>query len=173
MTAETSPAYGPANDPSTQGSEQDAMDPRNVATIGAFLAGFQAKGPAERINLFADDLVVDDWMLPGERLVGRQDVERYFFDPIVESFEDYKFEVHETLVAGNALVVLGHFTGRFVRDYVQKGKRSIPAHGRPVRWTARDIYYFREGRIVRIQYANDTLTVARQLGVLPDNGDPW
>ena len=59
-------------------------------------------------------------------------------------------------------------------DYITKpGAKPIPATGEKIRWSFRDIYHFEDGKIVCVHYANDTLTVARQLGVFPDDGYPW
>ena len=168
-----SPYHAAAN-PEIQMSDQIGTDPLNLEAMAKFVRALGSTEASERFEVFADELVIDDWMEPGERLVGKADVVSVFFDPVVDAFNDYVFEVHETIIAGNSLVVLGHFTGRFVRSFVPgRGKKPIPATGERVRWTARDIYHFQEGRIVRIQYANDTLTVARQLGAATDDGYPW
>lgn len=171
--AEPAPYHHQANRP-TQASGQIGLDPRNLIAMAGFIQTLGSSNARERYEYFSDDLLIDDWMEPGEHVAGKGDVVDVFFDTVIDAFDDYIFEVHETIVAGNTLVVMGHFTGIFVRDFVPgRGAKPIPPTHKKVRWTARDVYHFDEGKIVRINYGNDTLTVARQLGAVADDGYPW
>lgn len=118
--------------------------------------------------VLADDVVVTDWMIPGEELRGRDAVLERLVAPIAESFPDASFEVHDVLVDRGRVAVRGEFRATFERDYF-----GVPAHGGRVRWPAHDIYEVRGGRIHRVWLGNDTLLVARQLGALPDDAGPW
>lgn len=115
-----------------------------------------------------DHITYVDWMLPG-RTLGRDEVLSELGAPIVESFPDVRFEVTDTMRDGDRLLVCGFFTGTMEKEYC-----GFPAHGRKVRWEARDIYGFgSDGKIDRISLANDTLTVARELGAKIDDPRLW
>lgn len=133
-----------------------------------FLASFQQeeRDLEGRARSLAQDVVVSDWMAPGEDLRSEGEATQAFYEPIVESFPDVQFEVTGSIRDGNKLLVTGFFTGTMEKDYW-----GFPAHGRKVRWEARDIYQFnQDGLIDRIWFANDTLTVARELGAdMPDD----
>jgi hypothetical protein len=157
-----------------QASEEPTLDRRNIEAMMGYVAAMESADPTGRFQYYADDVVFDDWMIPGERLLGKDEVLGITWGSPLESLTEYVAEVHEVIIAGNIMVTLGHLTGRFTNDYqTHPSKKPIPATGKQIRWTFRDIYHFKGGKIVRIQYANDTLTVARQLGAVDDNGYPW
>jgi predicted ester cyclase len=116
----------------------------------------------------ADQVSYVDWMIP-DRTMTRDQVHSELSAPIIESFPDVRFEVANTMRDGDRLLVCGFFTGTMAKDYW-----GFPAHGRKVRWEARDIYGFApDGTIDRIWLANDTLTVARELGAKIDDPRLW
>ncbi len=119
-------------------------------------------------ELYSDEIVVSDWMNPGHDLTGTGEQVTEFIAPILDSFPDVHFEVTDTMRSGDRLLVCGFFTGTMKKDYW-----GFPAHGRRVRWEARDLYRFKDGKIDRIWYANDTLTVARELGAAIDDKRLW
>lgn len=148
----------------------------NEAAIAAFLQSFEPGKREERRDLLANDIVVSDWMMPGIGLRGEEEVIEKFYAPIRVAFPDVYFELHDAIIGDDKVVIRGEFTGTFERDYTYPvGERRVhfPAHGGRVHWKAHDIYQFKGGKIARIWFANDTLTVARQLGALPDDGKPW
>jgi len=111
----------------------------------------------------ADDVIWTHWRWGGRELSGRDRVMQRYFGPLVESFPDLDFRVFDAIIGEHTLVLRGLFKATFAKDWGE-----VPAHGRTVTWTAHDIYEFRNGKIVHAWYANDTLTVARQLGVISD-----
>lgn len=143
------------------------------AMIG-YVHAMESDDPTDRQAFYAEEVVFDDWMLPGVKLVGRDELVGVTWGSPLDALTEYRAEVHETIISGNILTTMGHLTAIFENDYVTKpGAKPIPATGKPIRWTFRDTFHFEGGKIVRIQYANDTLTVARQMGAIPDDGYPF
>jgi len=135
------------------------MSDENQKGMDRLIESFDQDLRGEREGVYAEDVVVSDWMNPGKDLKGKGSQMSEFIAPILESFPDVHFEVTDTMRDGNRLLVCGFFNGTMEKDYW-----GFPAHGRRVRWEARDLYRFSDGKIDRIWYANDTLTVARELG---------
>lgn len=77
------------------------------------------QGPYEEIPIIDQHVVIEDWMLPGQRLKGREEVARYFLAPLGQVPKELQFEVHETLV---------DFTGVFVREYAQETPQPRSRH---------------------------------------------
>jgi hypothetical protein len=140
----------------------------NEKAMKLLLESFEPNKRPMRIDLLDDDVVLVDVMLPGRPLRGKDEVAELFNAPIRDSFPDVQFIVTDTIIAGDRLVVFGDFTGTFAGDYI-----GFPAHGRRVRWTARDVYTFKDGKIVHIDLINDTLTVARELGATIEDPRLW
>jgi predicted ester cyclase len=116
-------------------------------------------------DFFAEDVVYTHWRWGDRELVGKENLFSRYFEPLSDSFPDLDFQVFDVIYGETKLVVRGEFSATFVKDW-----GWVPAHGRRVRWFAHDIYEFRDGKIVRAWYANDTLKAARQLGVLANDG---
>lgn len=150
MTNQTSPPQG-----------------ENDEAIERFVRSFD-EGPNVMIELLDDDVVAEDWMTPGKPFAGKEQLINEFFVPIMRAFPDVHFEMTDVIRGGDRVVVCGDFTGTFTDQYL-----GIPSHNERVRWAARDIYEFSGSKIVRILFANDTLTVARQLRALVDDAVPW
>ena len=139
--------------------------------MDAFLASLnQERRELARVgDYLADSIVVIDWMAPDKELRSREEAIREFYAPIRASFPDVRFEVRDSMRSGNRLLVIGFFTGTMENDYW-----GFPAHGKRVRWEARDVYHFNgDGKIEEIWFANDTLTVARELGARVDDERLW
>ena len=166
--------YHKAADPEVQASGLPGNDRTNHEAMLAYVKAMESDDPTDRFPFWGENVVLDDWLVPGEKLVGREDVFGAAWDGPLDALTEYRAEIHETIISGNILVAMGHLTGRFVKDITfSSGAKPIPATGKKIRWSFRDIYHFENGKIVRVHYANDTLTVARQLGVFPDDGYPW
>ena len=116
----------------------------------------------------ADDVVVNHWRWGYREIVGKENVINEYLIPLTESFPDIDFKVLETYIGDDSVVLRGEFNGTFKGPW-----GNCEPHGRPVRWRAHDIYKFKDGKIVAIWLGNDTLNVARQLGALPDDNNPW
>ena len=166
--------YHKAADPEVQASGLPGNDRTNHEAMLAYVKAMESDDAADRFPFWAENVVFDDWLVPGEKLVGRDDVMEAAWDGPLAALTEVRAEIHQTIISGAILVTMGHFTGRFVNDIKwSPGAKPIPATGEKIRWSFRDIYHFEDGKIVRVHYANDTLTVARQLGVFPDDGYPW
>jgi ketosteroid isomerase-like protein len=146
-------------------------DGQNLQAMARYVASFEGAGMAARLEMFADDATIEDWYAPGRAIVGTAQLEQALKETgPTEGLQDYQFVLSETIVAGDMLVVLGDATAVFARDLTQQGRSTIRAHGKPVRWTCRDVFEFRGGKVVRALYGADTLSLARQLGIAPENG---
>jgi predicted ester cyclase len=73
--------------------------------------------------------------------------------------------VLDAIYGEDKLATRAQFSATFARDW-----GNIPAHGGRVSYGAHDFYDFREGKVVHAWYANDTLSAARQFGVVDDDG---
>jgi hypothetical protein len=170
--------YHKAADPEVQASGLPGNDRTNHEAMLAYVKAMESDDPTDRLPFWAENVRFDDWMVPGEKLVGRDEVLGAAWEGLpgspLDALTEVRAEIHQTIISGNILITMGHLTGRFVNDYITKpGAKPIPATGEKIRWSFRDIYHFEDGKIVHVHYANDTLTVARQLGVFPDDGYPW
>jgi len=114
---------------------------------------------------FADSVVFTHWRWRGGEVAGKDNVTHKYFDEILKSFDEVRFEILDAIYGDDKLVLRGEFSATFARDW-----GSVKAHGRRISYFAHDIYEFRDGKIVRAWFANDTLRAARQLGVVPDDG---
>jgi hypothetical protein len=140
----------------------------NEEAMELLLESFEPGKRPMRLDLLADDVELVDVMLPGRPLRGKDEVAELFSGPIEDCFPDVQFIVTDTIRSGDRLVVFGDFTGTLLGDYA-----GFPAHGKRVRWTARDVYTFKDAKIVHIDLINDTLTVARELGAKIDDTRLW
>ena len=59
------------------------------------------------------------------------------------------------------------FEGEFTGD-----QYGTAGSGRRVRWEFRDAYYFADGELVKMDWVNDTLTVALMTGLLDEDPRP-
>jgi predicted ester cyclase len=143
-------------------------DSKNREAIADLVAFFRGEGGQGVIALLDDDVVANHWRWGLREIRGRQQLIDQYFGPLREAFPDIDFKVADLVVGEDRLAVRGEFNATFTKEWV-----GVPPHGRPVRWRAHDIYELRNGKIVRIWLGNDTLTVARQIGALPDDGKPW
>lgn len=141
---------------------------RERLAMEEFLKTFEPGRRELRYSFLADDIVATHWRWRDRELVGKKAVREQYLGPLAESFPSLHFKVLDAIFGEDKLVIRGEFNATFARDWIR-----IPAHGGRVRWNAHDIYQFKGGKIVRFWYGNDTLTVARQLGALPDDGKPW
>jgi len=142
--------------------------PDETESIRRFLAGFPDGLKAAR-QLVAEDAVWRHWRWRGLTLVGRSAILERYFDRLDEAYGDYSFEVCDAIVDRDRVAVRGRFRGTFRRSF-----HGVRATGAPVSWLAHDIYRFERGLIVEAWFANDTYTVAREMGVIaPDEPWPW
>jgi predicted ester cyclase len=118
-------------------------------------------------DLFSDDVVMtQDIMFPGKSLRGREEMEGLWRE-IDEGFDNYRLPIHETVREDDKIVLFGHFEGNFTGD-----QYGVSGGGRPIRWEFRDAYYFKNGEIVKMDWVNDTLTVAVMTGLLEKDPRP-
>jgi predicted ester cyclase len=157
-----------------------AAQPSTDPVFDRFIRSFDPANEDRSFHLLADDVVVTDWMLPGITLRGREEVLAKFYAPLPASFPDVYFDLQEAIPAGTSddgyVTLIGDFVGTFVNDYRIEAppvSYTISAHGRPVRWTAHDIYRFKDGQIVRIWFGNDSINVASELGCIARDDMPW
>ena len=138
------------------------------AAMTAFLETFNQESRLLRGEFLADDVVVNHWRWGYREITGKENVIKEYIIPLSESFPDLDFKVLEIYMGDDSITLRGEFFGTFTRAW-----GNCEPHGRPVHWRAHDIYKFKDGKIVGIWLGNDTLNVARQLGALPDDNNPW
>jgi len=138
------------------------------ATMVAFVERMNAligAHPAELEDFLADDVVFTHWRWRGGEIIGKEKVIKDYFEELLKSFDDVDFVILDAIYGENKLVVRGEFNATFARDW-----GSLKANGKRVSYFAHDIYEFRDGKVVRAWFANDTLRAARQLGAVGDDG---
>ncbi|MEX2238558.1 MAG: ester cyclase [Dehalococcoidia bacterium] len=143
-------------------------DDRNREAIAKLIAFFRGAGGQGVVALLDDDVTASHWRWGRKELRGKQRLLDEYFAPLGRAFPDLVFEVIDFVEGTYKVAIRGEFQATFANEWL-----GLPPHGRRVSWRAHDIYEFRDGKIVRIWLGNDTLTVARQLGALPDDGRPW
>ena len=141
-------------------------DQREAMT--AFLDSFGKGNRLKRGSFLADDVVANHWRWGYGEIVGKEALQNEYLNPLLESFPDVDFKIIESYMGDDFVVLRGEFNGTFTGEWA-----NCQPHGKAVRWKAHDIYEFKDGKVVRVWLGNDTLTVARQLGALPDDGNPW
>lgn len=118
-------------------------------------------------DLFADDCVMtQDIMFPGKSWNGREELKALWRE-IDEGFDNYTLPVHETVREDDKIVLFGHFQGEF-----NGSQYGVEGRGRQIRWEFRDAYYFKDGELVKMDWVNDTLTVALMTGLLENDPRP-
>ena len=141
-------------------------DQRKAMT--AFLDTFGKDQRGGRGDFLADGVVANNWMWGRDEIRGKENLDNQFLKHLLESFQDLDFRIIEHYMGDDFVVLRGEFNGTF------KGRwANCEPHGKSVNWRAHDIYEFENGKVVRVWLGNDTLNVARQLGALPDDSNPW
>jgi steroid delta-isomerase-like uncharacterized protein len=79
-----------------------------------------------------------------------------------EAFPDGRMEIHNVTVNGDNVWCYWTSTGTHSDTYL-----NIPATGNKVAYQGMDLYYFENGKVVKIIDLPDALTLLRQLGALP------
>lgn len=143
-------------------------DSGNCEAIDELVAFFTGGGGQGVIALLDEDAVANHWRWGAKEIRGKQALIDQYFGPLRTAFPDIDFKVFDLIRGEDKIAVRGEFNATFENEWV-----GIKPHGRRVKWRAHDIFEFRNGKIARIWLGNDTLTVARQIGALPDNGFPW
>jgi predicted ester cyclase len=143
------------------------MSTNQREAMTAFLDTFARGKRGSRGAFLAEDVVASHWRW-NEDLVGRETLLTKYYGPLLDAFPDVDFKILEAYMGDDFVVLRGEFNGTFTKEWA-----GLAPHGGPVRWRAHDIYKFRDGKVIRMWLANDTLNVARQLGALPDDGTPW
>ncbi len=136
--------------------------------MAAFAEGFSSGKEIWTSDFLAEDIVASHWRWGDRTLEGKEKFETQYHAPLLEAFPDVDFDVNESYIGENSVVLRGEFNGTFTKEW-----ENVPPHGRPVHWRAHDIYLFKNGKVERMWLGNDTLNVARQIGALPDDGKPW
>jgi len=121
--------------------------------------------PVEFGDLFADDVVFTHWRWRGAEVIGRDQVIKKHFEPLLASFDDFGLKILDAVYGKDKLAIRGEFNGTLVRDW-----GTVAAHGRRVEYYVHDIYEFRDGKVVHAWEASDSLDAARQLGIVADDG---
>lgn len=139
------------------------------AAMQAFLDTFGEGKRGGRGDFLADDVVAWHVRWGEGEIRGKQALLDQYYTKLLESFPDLDFEIVEAHMGDDFVVLRGRFHGTFTKTWA-----GLEPHGRKVTWKAHDIYHFNgDGKCDRMWLMNDTLTVARQLGALPDDGFPW
>ena len=134
----------------------------------SFVRIFDPEHLGDMSPFLADGVVANHWRWGLREIHGKDALVREYFEPLRAAFPDLRFVLRDVVYGEDTLVLRGEFQATFSNKWI-----GIEPHGRYVHWRAHDIFEFRNGKIVRIWLANDTLTVARQLGAIPDDGKPW
>lgn len=92
---------------------------------------------------------------------------RATFEALMESFPDLQVTVQQTVAEGDRVAVRWQASGTDAG-----GSAEYPATGRSAVWTGIDIFRFACGGIAEIWEASDALSRLRQLGLLPELGEP-
>jgi ketosteroid isomerase-like protein len=138
----------------------------NREAIERFLAAIRSGAYGD--DLYADDVVVHDWTQGDRVTVGREAVVAEIIQPSRDAFPDGRMDVLDVVVGGDVVVVRARWIATFLQDY-----GPIEATGTEVDWEILDQYRFRDGQIREIWFGGDTLSAARALGALPNDGVPW
>jgi len=90
-----------------------------------------------------------------------------YFEDLYESFPDFGFEVLDLIADGDRAAVHWRATGTFsgTRPY-----QGIEPNGARIRTEGVDFVTVRDGKLVRNDAFADNMTVARQIGLLPESG---
>lgn len=117
-----------------------------------------------------DTTVLDALLAPGVGIgapTSTAPVVRATFEALMESFPDLQLTVEQTVAEGDRVAVRWQAAGTDVG-----GSADYPATGRYAVWTGIDIFRFACGGIAESWEASDVLSRMRQLGLLPELGDP-
>jgi hypothetical protein len=112
--------YHKAADPEVQASGLPGNDRTNHEAMLAYVKASESDDPTDRLPFWGENVVLDDWLVPGEKLVGRDEVLGAAWEGLpgspLDALTEVRAEIHQTIISGNILVTMGHFTARFVKD---------------------------------------------------------
>lgn len=110
--------------------------------------------------------MTQDIMFPGKSWNGKAELEDLWRE-IDDGFDDINLPIYDSVRDDKCIVLFGHFEARFTGS-----QYGTDGGGRPIRWQFRDAYYFEDGQLVKIDWVNDTLTVALMTGLLEKDPRP-
>jgi predicted ester cyclase len=136
------------------------MSTDNARFIRRFIDECANTGKAELLDQFVDANVVFHPLDPGQA-PGIQGIKQGFgwFNSV---FPGLHLEIDDLISEGPKVVVRWTFTGKQQGEFMGK-----PGTGQPVTYDGIDIYRISDGKIVEWWRTADTLSMLKQLGVIP------
>lgn len=123
-----------------------------------------------------DEVFVQDYVFhsPGLAPIRGLEAFKQALGAFLSAFPDIQFVVDDQLAEGDKVTT--RWTGRGTHGGEYGGfpvaTRVIPPSGRPVTFTATDIYYFIDGKIVEEWNTLDTVVILQQIGVVTVPSQP-
>lgn len=125
--------------------------------------GLLVKDVDELLTYYADDAVED--LIAGETLTGHQGIRR-FFEELFAAFPDFDAEVERIVADDTTAVVQWHWQGTFSGGRFQ----NMDPTGRRMALRMVDVMSIEGGLIRQNTVYFDGVSIARQVGFLPDPG---
>ncbi len=117
---------------------------------------------SKNIDRFAS-LLADDYVFEGDgslRVDGAGFLE--FIREYWKTYPDAKITATRTITQGNLAVGEGIFTGTHKGDFM-----GVPGTGKRVSFPFAEIFEFKGSKVKSMRVYNDTVSIVRQLGVVP------
>lgn len=132
----------------------------DLKAIGRQLVEVWNTGNLSNVDeIFANDFVNHDPTRPEVT-----DIESYkkYIDETRSGMPDFKVVNEDMIAEGDKLVSRYTVSGTFQNDFF-----GIPATGKKATWTGVNIYHLTSGKIAKVWWHKDSLTMLQQLGVIP------
>ena len=102
-------------------------DQREAMT--AFLNTFGKNQRGGRGDFLADGVVANNWMWGKDEVRGKENLEKQFLKPLLDSFQDLDFRIIEHYMGDDFVVLRGEFNGTFEGRWA-----NCEPNGKSVKW---------------------------------------
>ena len=135
----------------------------NIKTAMALIDSFNAHDLSQWYETLADDYTAS---YPGARGLSKKQAREYN-QPFISGFPDIHFDVHQTLVDGDHVVIRWTASGTHTEPLTPRSAETIPPTGKTVSVPVAVITEVKNGQIVSEWTGWDQVELMTQLGLMP------
>lgn len=134
------------------------MAQQNIDIVRGIYESFASGDVPAVLEAFSPDIVwneADDFpYADGNPYIGPQAVLEGVFARCVQEWDDFRVEVNEVHDAGDTIIAIGHYRGRFKATGKEQNTQLV------------HVYYMKDGKVARFQQYANTLHTARVIGAV-------
>ncbi|MEZ5582310.1 MAG: ester cyclase [Candidatus Competibacteraceae bacterium] len=144
-----------------------SLEANKAVVRRAYEVGMNKKDWAVIDEVFSPDYVVH---YPGVPAIHGLEDAKQALKAFLDAFPDIHFVVEDQLAEGDKVTTRWSGKGTHSGEYrgFPVSSKVYPPTGKPVQFSATDIYLIKDGKIVEEWNTLETLVVLHQIGVVPD-----